>query len=82
MPHVNIKLYPGRSEEVKKELANKIAKVVSEVAGTSLGSISVAIEEIEKENWMKDVYEKDIIEKRELLYIIIRFLKTNHQLKK
>lgn len=68
MPHVNIKLYPGRSEEVKKELADKIAKVVSEVAGTSLGSISVAIEEIEKENWMKDVYEKDIIEKRELLY--------------
>lgn len=68
MPHVNIKLYPGRSEEVKKELANKIAKVVSEMAGTSLGSISVAIEEIEKENWMKDVYEKDIIEKRELLY--------------
>lgn len=68
MPHVNIKLYPGRSEEVKKELANKIAKVVSEVAGTSLGSILVAIEEIEKENWMKDVYEKDIIEKRELLY--------------
>lgn len=68
MPHVNIKLYPGRSEEIKKELADKIAKVVSEVAGTSLGSISVAIEEIEKENWMKDVYEKDIIEKRELLY--------------
>lgn len=68
MPHVNIKLYPGRSEEVKKELVDKIAKVVSEVAGTSLGSISVAIEEIEKENWMKDVYEKDIIEKRELLY--------------
>lgn len=68
MPHVNIKLYPGRSEKVKKELADKIAKVVSEVAGTSLGSISVAIEEIEKENWMKDVYEKDIIEKRELLY--------------
>ena len=68
MPHVNIKLYPGRSEEVKKELANKIAKVVSEVAGTSRGSSSVAIEEIEKENWMKDVYEKDIIEKRELLY--------------
>ncbi|MCI6191009.1 MAG: tautomerase family protein [Clostridium sp.] len=68
MPHFNIKLYPGRSEEVKKELADKIAKVVSEVAGTSLGSISVAIEEIEKENWMKDVYEKDIIEKRELLY--------------
>ena len=61
MPHVNIKLYPGRSEEVKKELANKIAKVVSEVAGTSLGSISVAIEEIEKENWMKDVYDKEIM---------------------
>ena len=39
MPHVNIKLYPGRSEEVKKELANKIAKVVAEVGGTYVGSI-------------------------------------------
>lgn len=68
MPHVNIKLYPGRSEEVKKELANKIAKVVSEVAGTSLGSISVAIEEIEKENWMKDVYDKEIMKNQEILY--------------
>lgn len=68
MPHVNIKLYPGRSEEVKKELADKIAKVVSEVAGTSLGSISVAIEEIEKENWMKDVYDKEIMKKQEILY--------------
>ncbi|MDY4078286.1 MAG: 4-oxalocrotonate tautomerase family protein [Clostridium sp.] len=68
MPHVNIKLYPGRSEEVKKELADKIAKVVSEVAGTSLGSISVAIEEIEKENWMKDVYDKEIMKNQEILY--------------
>ena len=68
MPHVNIKLYPGRSEEIKKELADKIAKVVSEVAGTSLGSISVAIEEIEKENWMKDVYDKEIMKNQEILY--------------
>ncbi len=68
MPHVNLKLYPGRSEEVKKELADKIAKVVSEVAGTSLGSISVAIEEIEKENWMKDVYNKEIMKNQEILY--------------
>ena len=68
MPHVNIKLYPGRSEEVKKELADKIAIVVSEVAGTSLGSISVAIEEIEKENWMKDVYDKEIMKNQEILY--------------
>lgn len=68
MPHINIKLYPGRSEKVKKELADKIAKVVSEVAGTSLGSISVAIEEIEKENWMKDVYDKEIMKNQEILY--------------
>ena len=68
MPHVNLKLYPGRSEEVKKELADKIAKVVSEVAGTSLESISVAIEEIEKENWMKDVYNKEIMKNQEILY--------------
>lgn len=30
MPHVTIKLYPGRDDEVKKKLAEKIALEVSE----------------------------------------------------
>lgn len=34
----------------------------------SFRSISVAIEEIEKENWMKDVYDKEIMKNQKILY--------------
>jgi len=30
MPHIIVKLYPGRSEEQKKQLANEIVKDVGE----------------------------------------------------
>lgn len=45
MPHVDIKCYPGRTEEQKKRLAERIAEDVAEIFGTRLGSVSVAIED-------------------------------------
>lgn len=53
MPHVIVKLYPGRSEEQKKILANEIVKDVVAIAKCEKKSVSVAFEEIEKENWAK-----------------------------
>jgi 4-oxalocrotonate tautomerase len=32
MPHVIVKLYPGRSKEQKKQLASEIVKKVTEIA--------------------------------------------------
>jgi len=68
MPHVIVKLYPGRSEEQKIKLADEIAKDVVAIAKCEENSVSVAFEEIEKEDWAKKVYRPDILDKKDSLY--------------
>ena len=43
MPHVNIKCYPGRTEEQKKKCAEEVAKVVSEIMGCDVSHVSLEI---------------------------------------
>ncbi len=64
MPHVIVKLYPGRSEEQKIKLADEIVKDVVAIAKCDEKSVSVAFEEIEKEDWAIKVYKPDILEKK------------------
>lgn len=68
MPHIIIKLYPGKSEEQKKNLVKDITTAVSKNLDSDESAISIAIEEVQKENWVKEVYKKDIIDNRENLY--------------
>lgn len=68
MPHVIVKLWPGKTEEQKKDLSDRIAKALTESLGVEDKSISVALEEITKENWTKEVYIPDIMQKEHLLY--------------
>lgn len=68
MPHVNIKMYPGRSEEQKKEMAARITADIVEIAGCSADHVSVTIEEIEREKWPEAVYRPEILEKPACLY--------------
>ena len=60
MPHVEIKCYPGRTEEVKQKCADKIAADVAELMGCDISSVSVAIKEVEKEDWKEKVWDKEI----------------------
>lgn len=68
MPHVIVKLYPGRTEQQKALLAEEIAKDVVAIAGCKDKSVSVAIEEIIPENWAEEVYKPDILKHPEKLY--------------
>lgn len=68
MPHVIVKLWPGRSEQQKIRLADEIVKDVVGILGNGEESVSVAIEEIAPENWQEKVYEPDILDKQEMLY--------------
>lgn len=68
MPHIIIKLYPGRSEEKKQQLSDRIVKDVMEAIGCEEKSISVAFEEIPKEKWNEEVYQPDIVQKENTLY--------------
>ena len=68
MPHVIVKLWPGKSEAQKKRLAERITEDVMEVLDYGDESVSVAFEEISSKDWKKKVYDPDIVAQPERLY--------------
>ncbi|MBW2094609.1 MAG: tautomerase family protein [Deltaproteobacteria bacterium] len=68
MPHVIVKMYPGRSEEQKRRLADEIAKDVVAITQCAESVVSVAIEEVDPAEWAEAVYRPDILDKKNTLY--------------
>ena len=68
MPHVIVKLWPGKSEEQKTRLADKITKDVMDVLDYGDESVSVGFEEVKSQDWKEKVYKPDIQDKRDQLY--------------
>jgi 4-oxalocrotonate tautomerase len=68
MPHVIVKLWPGKSEQQKTRLAEMIAKNVMDVLNYGEECVSVAIEEVSSQDWAEKVYKPDIIAKSDKLY--------------
>ncbi len=68
MPHIIIKMYPGRTEQQKKQLTDAIVKDVVTYARVGENSISVAIEEISPGEWTEKVYKPDIQKNWDKLY--------------
>jgi 4-oxalocrotonate tautomerase len=68
MPHVIVKLYPGRSEQLKTQLAQELSKSVMTVLNFGEEAVSVAIEEVEPQDWAKKVYQPDILDHPERVY--------------
>ncbi|GMV94850.1 MAG: hypothetical protein AMXMBFR82_46280 [Candidatus Hydrogenedentota bacterium] len=60
MPHVIVKLWPGKSEEQKRELADRIAKEVMDMLHYGEESVSVGFEEVRSQDWAEKVYRPDI----------------------
>ncbi len=68
MPHVIVKLWPGRSEQQKVRLSEKIVRDVVDTLEIGEESVSVAIEEIKPEDWKEKVYKPDILNHSKNLY--------------
>ena len=68
MPHVIVKLWPGKSEKQKARLAEAIVKDVMDVLDYGEESVSVAMEEVGPQDWAEKVYKPDIVNKPEQLY--------------
>jgi 4-oxalocrotonate tautomerase len=68
MPHVIVKLFPGRTEEQKRRLAAAITEDVTGIADCEESVVSVAIEEVAPDQWMEKVYWREIAGRRETLY--------------
>jgi len=60
MPHIIVKLWPGKSEEQKKQLAQEITSSVMSVLHYGEESVSVALEEVKSNDWAEKVYKPDI----------------------
>lgn len=68
MPHIIVKLWPGKSEQQKTRLAEAITKDVMAVFNYGEEAVSVAMEEISPSDWTEKVYKPDILAKPDQLY--------------
>ena len=68
MPHVLVKLWPGKSEPQKQQLAEEITNSVMKVLDYGAESVSVAFEEIRPQDWTEKVYKPDIQNKWNEVY--------------
>ncbi len=68
MPHVIVKMWPGKSEQQKKRLTDEIVQDVMNILNYGSESVSVAIEEVSSRDWAKKVYQPDIVDNSEKLY--------------
>ena len=68
MPHVIVKMWPGKSERQKSRLVERVTEAVTDSLGYGEDSVSVAIEEIDAGAWSDQVYKPDIRAKWDTLY--------------
>ena len=59
---------PGKSEEQKSELADRITNDVMAVLNYGEESVSVAIEEVKPQDWTEKVYKPDILDHPEKIF--------------
>lgn len=68
MPHVIVKMNPGRTEEQKRLLTEQIVQNVMMILKCREEAVSVAMEEVSRENWNEQVYKPDIVANWDKLY--------------
>ena len=68
MPHVIVKLWPGKSEQQKTRLAEAITKDIVDILNYQELSVSVAMEEVKPQDWVEKVYKPEIKNNSDRLY--------------
>lgn len=68
MPHVIVKLWPGKSEQEKLRLAQKITEDIVDILAFGQDTVSVAFEEVSPGEWAEKVYQPDVVRNADKLY--------------
>lgn len=68
MPHVTVKLWPGKSEKQKRQLTAEIAEAVMRILNYGDESVSVSFKEIQAKDRAARVYQPDIVANQQNLY--------------
>ncbi len=58
MPHITIQMYPGRSLELKKEVAEALLDAASKALGREKAHFSVSVVDVPQDEWKAKVYDK------------------------
>jgi len=68
MPHVIVKMWPGKTERQKAHLTEQVTKALTKTLLYGEESVSVAMEEVESKEWAEKVYRPEIQAKWDTLY--------------
>ena len=68
MPHIVVKLYTGRSEAQKQQIAEEMTLAIMRSAKCGEDSVSVAIEDVAPQDWDAEVFMPEIAAKSDTLY--------------
>lgn len=68
MPHIVVKMYSGRTDEQKLQIADAITQAIMASAGSGESAISVAIEDVDPAAWVEAVYKPEILGKSGTLF--------------
>ncbi|WP_260929313.1 tautomerase family protein [Novosphingobium sp. 9] len=60
MPHVVVKLYPGKSDVQKRDLSVALVSDITRILNYGDEAVSVGFEEIQPDQWFSLVYDPDI----------------------
>lgn len=60
MPHITVQMYPGRSDELKKKLADALVKTAAEVLQREPEHFSASVQDVPKEEWTERVYKSAV----------------------
>ena len=63
MPHVVVKLWPGKSDQQKSQLGKTMTRGVTDILGYDDKAMSVAFQEVAAVDWTEQVYNPDILGK-------------------
>jgi 4-oxalocrotonate tautomerase len=68
VPHVIVKLWPGKSDAQKRRLAQAITGEVMKILHYGEESVSVGFEEVDASDWADKVYRPDIVGRADTIY--------------
>ncbi|MGE3474201.1 MAG: tautomerase family protein [Rhodospirillaceae bacterium] len=68
MPHIVVKMFPGRTQQQKQDLADALTQAMIATLQAPADAISVAIEDIEKRDWMDQVAKPEIAGKAATIF--------------
>lgn len=68
MPHIVVKMYPGRTEEMKSSMVRALVEAASDALNAPQDWFTIGVEEVSPENWEEQVAKPEIMGKADTLY--------------